>query len=286
MRTRPPLSAILSASLLGLVATGCQPSIAQADDSRCRHSEPRQLQLELEGVREVAFDVGPHTLRLEGSAAGAGALEGQACASSAAELARLKIEQSREGDRLTVRLEREDRTGWSLGERYAWFDLRGSVPDDVRVELSVGSGDVRAAGLSELGLTVGSGDADARRIDGKVDARVGSGDIVLADIGALDVGSIGSGDLEARGIRGDARVGSVGSGDLELRDVGGNVDIGSVGSGDAGLARIAGNVEVGSVGSGDVAINGVDGDLRVHVVGSGSADHHGVKGRIELPRKR
>lgn len=288
MRNRQPFPAVLSATLLGLVAAGCQPTPAQAqgDESRCRHSSPQQIQLDMEGVREVAFDVGPHTLRLEGTAAAAGTLQGRACASTEGELARLRIEQSRDGDRLEVRLEREDRTGWTLGERYARFDLEGSVPESVRVVMRVGSGDGRATGLSELGLTVGSGDADVQRISGKVDARVGSGDIVLTDIGSLDVGSVGSGDLEARGVRGDARVGSVGSGDLDLRDVAGSVDLGSVGSGDARLERVTGNVEVGSVGSGDIDIDGVDGDLRVHVVGSGSVDHRGVKGRVELPRKR
>lgn len=261
------------------------PAAAQAADA-CRHSAPHQLALDLTGVRTVEFHVGASKLRLDAAPGKAGRLQGRACGSSAAQLERLRIEQSREGDRLVVRLLREERTGWTFGERYAYFDLAGTVADDVRVEMSVGSGDAWATGLSELGLTVGSGDADARKIRGRVEARVGSGEIVLADIGSLDVGSIGSGDLEARGVRGDARVGSIGSGDLVLRDVGGSVEIGSVGSGDADLERIAGSLEVGSVGSGDIDVDGVGGDLRVRALGSGSVDHRGVTGKLELPRKR
>ncbi|GGK04934.1 hypothetical protein [Luteimonas terricola] len=274
----------LALCALGLATV---PASAQADDDRaCKHSAPQSLTLDIGDARVIQFHVGPSKLRLDGRPGTTGSLQGRACGSSQNELARLRLEQSREGDRLVVRLAREERIGWSFGNRYAYFDLSGTVPDGMPIEVRVGSGDAWATGLSGLDLTVGSGDADARRIAGKVEARVGSGDIVLADIGSLDVGSIGSGDLEARGVRGDARVGSVGSGDLGLRDVGGSVDIGSIGSGDADLERIAGSVEVGSVGSGDIDASGVGGDLRVRALGSGSVDHDGVAGKVDLPRKR
>lgn len=282
MRISP---ATLSLPLLAL-ATAAIPARAN-DDGPCKHSAPQSLTLDIGDARTVEFIVGPSKLRLDGRPGRAGSLQGRACGSSAEELARLRLEQSREGDTLVVRLARDERSSsWGFGNRYAYFDLSGSVPDGMRVEVAVGSGDVWAKGLSELGLTVGSGDADARGIRGQVDARVGSGDIVLADIGSLDAGSVGSGDLEARGIRGDARIGSVGSGDASLTDVGGSVEIGSLGSGDIELARIAGSVAIGSVGSGDVDIDGVSGDLRVRALGSGSVDHAGVLGKVELPRKR
>ncbi|WP_165942188.1 GIN domain-containing protein [Luteimonas arsenica] len=275
----------LSLSLLAL-AVAAAPAAHADDDRACKHSAPQSLTLDIGDARSIEFHVGNSKLRLDGKPGKAGSLQGRACASSADDLARLRLEQKREGDTLVVRLAREERSGWSFGNRYAYFDLAGSVPDGMRIEVSVGSGDAWANDLSELGLTVGSGDAEGRRIHGKVDARVGSGDIELADLGSLDVDSIGSGDLKARGVGGNARIGSIGSGDLELRDVGGNVDIGSVGSGDADLERIKGSVEVGSVGSGDIDIDGVGGDLRVRAVGSGSVDHSGVAGRVDLPRKR
>lgn len=280
-----PTATSLSLPLLAL-ALATAPT-ARADDGRaCAHEAPQSLALDIGDARTIEFHVGNGQLRLDGQPGRTGGLSGRACGSSAGELSRLRIEQSREGDTLVVRMVREDRTGWSLGNRYAYLDLAGSVPDGLQVEVSVGSGDVRATGLAALGLTVGSGDAEARRIRGAVEARVGSGDITLADIGSLDLGSIGSGDADVRGVRGDARVGSVGSGDLELADVGGSVDVGSLGSGDIELQRIAGSVVFGSIGSGDVDIDGIGGDLRVRALGSGSVDHVGVKGRVELPRKR
>ena len=275
----------LSLPLLALALANAPA--AQADDGRsCRHSAPQSLVLDIGDARKVEFHVGNGHLRLDGKPGRQGNLQGRACGSSADELSRLRVEQAREGDTLVVRMVREERSGWNLGNRYAWLDLAGSVPDGMPIEVSVGSGDAWARGLSELGLTVGSGDADARGIRGRVDARVGSGDITLADIGSLDLGSVGSGDATVRGVRGDARVGSVGSGDLELADVQGDVDVGSLGSGDIDLARIGGSVVFGSIGSGDVDIERVGGGLTVRALGSGSVDHAGVAGRVDLPRKR
>ena len=279
-----------SLTLLPLVALALAAvPAAQADAGRaCRHHAPQSLALDIGDARTIRFDVGNGRLRLDGTPGRAGSLQGRACASSAGELSRLRLEQSREGDALVVRMVRAERSGWTLGfgSRYAYLDLSGNVPEDVRVEISVGSGDVRAAGLAGLGLTVGSGDAHGRAIRGAVDARVGSGDIELADIGSLDAGSVGSGDLKARSVRGNARVGSVGSGDLELAAVQGSVEVGSLGSGDVALERIGGSVDFGSIGSGDVDVGGVGGDLRVRALGSGRVDHSGVAGRVDLPRRR
>jgi hypothetical protein len=273
---------------LALLALSAAAVPAHADDDRgCKHSAPQSLTLDIGDARAIEFDVGASRLRLDAAPGRAGALQGRACGSSAEELGRLRLEQSREGDRLVVRLFREKRSvALGFGNRYAYFDLSGSIPDGMPVQVRVGSGDAWITGAAELGLTVGSGDAEAREIRGAVTAHVGSGDILLADIGSLDGGAIGSGDLEVRSVRGDARVGSLGSGDLELADVGGSVDIGSVGSGDVDIERVAGSVTVGSVGSGDIDVDTVGGDLRVRSLGSGSVDHDGVSGRVDLPRKR
>lgn len=277
--------AVLSLPLLAF-ALAAVPA-AQADDARaCKHSAPQSLALDIGDADRIEFHVGNGHLRIDGAPGRKGGLQGRACASSAEDLARLRIEQTREGDALVVRMVREERSGWNLGDRHAWLDLAGSVPDAMPIAISVGSGDARASGLSGLDLTVGSGDAEARAIRGRVDARVGSGDIALADIGSLDLGSIGSGDATVRGVRGDARVGSVGSGDLELAEVEGKVEIGSLGSGDIVIGRVGGDVVFGSIGSGDVDIERVGGGLTVRALGSGSVDHAGVAGRVDLPRKR
>lgn len=282
------------------------PFAAQAQDSHCRHSQPRQLDLDMEGVRTVMFEIHNHKLRLDASPGASGAIQGRACASSEDWLEDLKVEQRRDGDRLHVRLYRDRQVrGLFLGRNYAWLDMSGNVPDDVLVQLSVGSGDAWLTGAAAMSADVGSGDVEARGIAGRATAKVGSGDIELDGVGSLHVLSIGSGDVEAGNVRGDVEVGSIGSGDFtlrgaggnasiesigsgdaELHDVRGNVAIGSIGSGDAQLRNIGGSVVVDAIGSGDLDARGVRGDLTVDSKGSGSVRHEGVDGNVELPRKR
>src|SRR5690606_18101418 len=262
------------------------PITAYADDADCRHSQPRQLTLDMDGVSRVMFDIGAHKLRLDASPGAPGALEGRACASSADWLDDLKIEQRREGDRLHVRLYRDRQVrGIFLGRHYARLDLSGSVPDNVLVQLSVGSGDARVTGASSMSADVGSGDVEARAIAGLVTAKVGSGDIELDDIGSLNVLSIGSGDVEVSQVRGDLEVGSIGSGDLEVRGIGGNASVGSIGSGDANLYEVRGNVSIGSIGSGDVRLHGVGGNVTVNGIGSGDLDARDVGGDLKVASK-
>lgn len=263
------------------------PLAAAAQDGRCKESQPRELRLDLAGVKTVMFEVGPHKLRLDATDDPDAMLRGRACASSAERLPQLRIEQERNGDRLLVRLHREDSVlGFSFGNGYAYLELSGQVPDDVLVQLKVGSGDAWLTGAAAMSADVGSGDVEAKRIRGLATAKVGSGDIAYDDIGALEIVSIGSGDVVARNVRGAVEVGSIGSGDFELDGARGDVEIGSIGSGDAELGDIDGNVTVGSIGSGDVGARDIRGDLIVRSKGSGSIEHSGVTGTVEIPRRR
>jgi|HigsolmetaAR204D_1030405.scaffolds.fasta_scaffold00261_17 Uncharacterized conserved protein len=272
---------MIRTAMLSLLLLATAPALARD----CAHSAPRTLDLDLSGVKTVKFVIGHNELRIDASPGKSGSVSGQACASGASLLDQLSLTQHREGDRLVVTARREGAPLFSLGRHYAYMTLRARIPDDIPVELGVGSGDAWVAGVPSLDVSVGSGDVEARRIRGRVTASVGSGDIELDDIGPLHVSSIGSGDVKATHVHGDATVGSIGSGDLELKDVKGSVRIDSIGSGDAGLERIAGTVEVGSVGSGDVSVRGAAG-LRVRSIGSGDVFHRDVTGTVDLPRRK
>lgn len=252
----------------------------------CAHAAPRDLALDLAGVRSVVFDIGPHELRLDGRAGTSGEVGGRACASSAADLDRLKLSQQKDGDTLVVRAWREGESLSGLfGNRYADLRLSAHVPDNLPVRIKVGSGDAWVTGVARLEAEVGSGDLDIRRIGQAVTAKVGSGDIEIDDAGSLQIRSIGSGDVTARNVRGDVSVGSVGSGDFRLDRAGGKVTVDSIGSGDVELSGVAGAVEVGSIGSGDLDVHGAA-SLRVRSIGSGDASHRDVRGSIDLPRRR
>ncbi|MGN7725042.1 DUF4097 family beta strand repeat-containing protein [Luteimonas sp. 22616] len=263
------------------------PLAAQAsDDDHCKHSQPRNLQLDLAGVKTVVFDIGGNDLDVRASASPSNKVDGRACASSGKDLDRLVLTQEKTGERLLVHARREGNFGGIfLGNHYAYMKLQASVPDSVAVRLKVGSGDASVDGARTASVDTGSGDVHVSRIRGELTAAIGSGDLEAEDIGSLHLLSVGSGDATFRNVRGASKVGSIGSGDLGIRTTQGPVEIGSVGSGDVELADIGGSVTVGSIGSGDIDADGVRGDLDVRSIGSGDVGHRGVTGRVTLPRK-
>ena len=257
--------------------------------SDCRHSAPRDLQLDLAGVERLVIELGRHELVLTGVPGSSGRISGKACATDAALLPHLDIEQQREGSTLRLRaahVAERHTTTVLFGSHYEYLVLQAEVPQTLPVELQVGSGDARVDNLAALELGIGSGDVEIGRIDGPLSLQVGSGDVVAADVGALRVDSIGSGDASIRRVRGAAEVGSVGSGDLALRAVDGDVRIGSIGSGDVALHEVRGSVTLRSLGSGDLVARDVGGNLTVERSGSGDIRHSGVSGTVTLPRKR
>ena len=263
------------------------PLAAFAADRHCEHSQPRNLQLDMAGVKTVVFEVGANDLDVRAVATPGNKVEGRACASSEDDLSRLVLTQHKSGDRLVVTAEREGKFGGIslFGSHYAYMKLQASVPDSVAVKLGVGSGDASVDGARSASIDTGSGDVRATRVRGELTAALGSGDLEASDIGSLHLRSVGSGDATIDNVRGPAKIGSVGSGDLSIRDTQGPVEIGSVGSGDVELQQIGGNITVGSIGSGDIDVDGARGDLVVRSAGSGDVDHRGVTGRVDLPRK-
>ncbi len=277
MRNRPT---ILPAILL----LAALPFGANANP-RCEHAEARDLKLDLAGVRTVVFDIGAQELVLIANKGAAVSVAAKACASNTALMPQLALTQARVGDKLVVRAHRETRLGWNSDKRYAYLQVRASLPDTLPVQVKVGSGDAVVSGVASLSLDVGSGGAKASGIRGMVHADVGSGDIELDDIGGLTVISIGSGDLVARNVRGASRIGSVGSGDLGISGTEGTVQLGSIGSGDAELSDIGGDIDVDRIGSGDLGVKRTRGHLKVGRIGSGSVNHLAVAGSVDLPSK-
>ena len=106
----------------------------------------------------------------------------------------------------------------------------------------------------------------AVRTRGRLDAvqvKTSSGDVVVGDVGDLDI-STSSGDVRAAEVDGDVRVAAV-SGDVRLDRVGGRVDATST-AGDLMIERVGGDVQISTV-AGDVRIERFDGsDLGVKTV--------------------
>ncbi|MEX0178371.1 MULTISPECIES: GIN domain-containing protein [unclassified Stenotrophomonas] len=256
-------------------------SALAADAPNCKFSAPRALKIDTAGAKAVVFEINQHDLKVVASAGG-GQLEGRACASNKDWLDQLVLDQRRVGDKLVVSLRRDSRDSLSMGNSYAWLDIRGSVPDNLPLQFKIGSGDGSIENAQSLSMDVGSGDGIARGTRGSVHAAVGSGDLDVDGAASFNLLSLGSGDVNARNIGGDASVGTVGSGDLKVTDVRGNARLDTVGSGDIGFKQVQGNVEIGVVGSGNVEIEQVGGNVRVRSHGSGDIDVDGVRGNLTV----
>lgn len=233
----------------------------------CKYEAPRNLQLDLNGVRSVQIEVHSQDLHLTGSDSSKGlTLTGRACASEQSVLDKLQVTQQRQGDQLLIDIGGNGGFSFSLfGNSYANLDVSVQLPANLPVTVRVGSGDADVKGVQQLQSSVGSGDLHVRQIAGKFSTSVGSGDVDVTDIGSLDLGSVGSGDFKADGIKGDARIGSIGSGDVTLRNIGGSVRADTLGSGDLVVRDVTGEFSLGAKGSGDVS-------------------HSGVKGKVSVPR--
>jgi hypothetical protein len=242
------------------------PLASHAAD-QCQYSAPRDLTLDLAGVREVQVELHSHDLHLSGSEGSKGALTGKACASDPKLLDALTVTQHREGDRLVVDIGGNEHNHFSIGYSYTDLKVDMQLPTQLPVVLNVGSGDAWVSNLQRLSTKVGSGDVHISKISGPVALSVGSGDIDVNDVVSLDVGSVGSGDLKINGVRNDARIGSIGSGDIGIRNVGGSV-------------------RVDTLGSGDLVVHDVQGDFTLGAKGSGDVSHSGIKGKVNVPHDR
>lgn len=271
---------ILTAGLL------TSPLMASAEEAQCKFSEPRELKLELAGAKSILFDVGASNLKVKATASAGNTLQGRACASSQDLLKSLTVTQKRVGDKLVVTLTEDHPIRISFGSSYSYLDLTASVPDDLLVQLDVGSGDASLSGAKAASADVGSGDAELSGIAGLVTAKVGSGDLKLHDIGALHVLEVGSGDLVGDHVRGQVRIDEIASGDLTLKQLDAGAQLGSIASGDATFANVTGDVTVDSIGSGNLNVDGVRGKLTVRHLGSGDIDQRGVTGTVDLPKER
>ena len=129
------------------------PLAAQADE-HCEHEQPRNLQLDLAGVKTVMFDIGANDLDVRASAGASNRVEGRACSSNEESLPQLTLTQRKVGDKLVVTAGRVG--GISFGSHYAYMKLRASVPDGLMVQLKVGSGDASIDGARAASADVGS----------------------------------------------------------------------------------------------------------------------------------
>src|SRR4051812_43580012 len=270
------LAFVLSLALLPAVAVASSP---------CRYSAERNFDVPAAGLATLAFELGSNDVVLEGVDGLANVeVRGHACASDAAWLDGLTVDQQKSGDTLTLtpHAGHDLHVNWS-GMSYAYVNLHVRAPATLLARMRGDSGDADVSHVAALDFETSSGDLLVNHVPGTVALELSSGDARGDDLGIVDVRSVSSGDTTLRDVHGSIEVARVGSGDLRFSNVG-SVRIGSVGSGDVSVSEAGGDVSVDSIGSGDVSVDGVNGAFHVGSKGSGDVRHRNVRGQITVPR--
>jgi DUF4097 and DUF4098 domain-containing protein YvlB len=199
-----------------------------------------------------------------------------------------------EGDRLVIKERFHGRSSRGTA------DWKLTVPDNLDIQFTTGSGDVEVAGLAlELEATTGSGKLVFTSLSGEVEGTTGSGDVELENVRGAIRATSGSGHFRVAKSTGELTLTS-GSGDLRLTESkatfrvttgSGNITGGTIsvdgsssfttGSGDAEVTLAATPQHDLSLtsGSGDAVLNFNGNEIKGEIVMKASKKH----GNINAP---
>lgn len=182
-------------------------------------------------------------------------------------------------DRVDVEMEERDGelevvTDPPSGFKNVSVDLELTVPDDTRVNLHTGAGEIIVRDLNgDVRASSGAGDVDIRDTSGEIDAHTGAGSIDVRRATGLVRLDTGAGEIDYQGRpQGNCRF-DTGAGSITLRlptDVNVKVDL-DAGVGDIDVkdidvdGKISNHEVKGTIGNGD------EGEIRAHT-GAGSID--------------
>jgi hypothetical protein len=179
-------------------------------------------------------------------------------------------------------------------------DWKLTVPDNLSIQFSTGSGDVEASGLAmDLNATTGSGDFVFSGTSGEIECTTGSGSIELENVGGTIKATSGSGGFRVSNAKGNLNL-TTGSGNhritgstAELHVTTGSGSINCTGvtlEGSSAFTTGSGRAEVQlatspkhnlavSSGSGDAIVNFNGNEINGEIVMKASKKH----GNIEAP---
>lgn len=225
-----------------IVAVSFLSSPVLADD--CAHKAEREAVLDAGGARSVRIEAGAGELRVLGRT-GQTRVEarGTACASSGQVLGQIRLNATRQGDVIVVRVEIPEGSPSAWNEQ-ARLDLTVTVPRIMPLDIKDESGSAEIAHVGTMTVRDGSGELSVTD--------------VVGDLGIDD----GAGSIEVSGVTGNIRLRD-GTGSIQVRDVGGSVTVEEDGSGSIDVAGVKGDFTVARDGSGGITHRLVAGQVRV-----------------------
>lgn len=243
-----------------LAASGFTPP-PSAD---CEVTGTRSAVVDATGTERVRVEAAAGSLRIEGDPELAEVrARGEACASDAETLERIRLVAGPGEDGIVVRAEMPDTDGsFFSGGREARLDLVLRVPARMTLDVRDGSGGTEIRGVAAVAIDDGSGGLRIEDVAGDVRVEDGSGAIGIARIrGDVELED-GSGSIDVRDVTGSVALRD-GSGSIRIEGVSGSVTIRDDGSGSIDVARIGGDFIVRDDGSGGIAYSEVEGRVRI-----------------------
>lgn len=263
-----------------LAASGFTPP--PSDD--CEVTGTRSAIVDATGAERVRVEAAAGSLRIEGDPELTEVrARGEACASDAETLERIRLVAGPGEGGIVVRAEMPDSDGsFFSGGRQARLDLVLRVPARMTLDVRDGSGGTEIRGVAAVAADDGSGGLRIEDVAGDVRVEDGSGSLGIARIrGDVELED-GSGSIDVREVTGSVALRD-GSGSIRLEGVGGSVTIRDDGSGSIRAADVSGDVVVRDDGSGSIDVARIGGDFIVRDDGSGGIAYSEVEGRVRIP---
>jgi hypothetical protein len=276
-------AAPLAAPLTCMVLVSLVPAISSADD--CKHAANRTVSIDGPGITKVVLETRAGDLDVRGEAGEQGVrARGEACASSKDLLDALQFESRRDGDTVYVKVLMPDNFESLFGfNRYAYMDVKVTLPKTVALSLQDTSGDLRVSDVQSARIDDNSGDQSVHDIAGDLDITDSSGEIEVGHVGGTLKIRDNSGAIDVTDVRGDVIVTADSSGEIEIEKVAGKVHIVSDSSGDIDITDVQRDVIIDEDSSGAIAVSRVGGNFTVGSDGSGGVSYNDVLGSVRLP---
>ena len=150
---------------------------------------------------------------------------------------------------------------WLIGSLH----LALAVPDDMPIDVTDTSGDLRSQESGPISIEDSSGDIVLDNTNGDVTISTdSSGDIEIRHAGNVSIRVDSSGDIDVRDAA-SLRIGKDSSGDIDARDITGDVYVGTDSSGSISVSKVGGDLTVERDGSGEIQYRRVAGSVRIPV---------------------
>ena len=186
---------------------------------------------------------------------------GRACAPDAALLPRFELSGRDKDGKIQIETDIPD---WQHGPEsptYMLLDVR--VPDNLAVQVEVGSGGLDVRGVNSLEIEDEFGDLLVDGTDGDVTIESRAGEVFLLNIGGNLLLDKGSGETTIRNVKGSVEIPRNASGEIIIEEVGSDVIIRADGNGDITVTRVAGGLTIEQDPSGDINYDEVRGSVQI-----------------------